>query len=282
MKISYNWLCSYLPTELSTTPEEIAELLTDSGLEVEGLEKIESVKGGLAGLVIGEVLEKTKHPDADKLSVTRVDVGQPESLQIVCGAANVAAGQKVVVALVGATLYPSVGEPFTIKKSKIRGVESHGMICAEDEIGLGQDHSGIMVLDPKATVGSEAKQYFELEDDYLLELNLTPNRADAMSHFGVARDLLAVYNIRKGTAYRLRKGTTYRLRKGTEYGLYRGENMPLAVGIKSGPIEVQVADTERCPRYAGIYISQVQVKPSPEWLQKRLRTIGVRPINNIV
>jgi phenylalanyl-tRNA synthetase beta chain len=194
MNISFNWLKQFI--DIPVSAEETAQLLTDIGLEVDGVERVESVKGGLQGLVIGEVLKKEKHPDADRLSVTEVNVGN-EVLQIVCGASNVAAGQKVVVATDGTTIYPTNGEPFKIKKSKIRGVESNGMICAEDEIGLGTNHDGIMVLDANAKVGSLAKDYFNIEEDYRFEIGLTPNRADAMSHLGVARDLLAVMKHKK-------------------------------------------------------------------------------------
>jgi phenylalanyl-tRNA synthetase beta chain len=194
MNISFNWLKQFI--DIPVSAEETAQLLTDIGLEVDGVERVESVKGGLQGLVIGEVLKKEKHPDADRLSVTEVNVGN-EVLQIVCGASNVAAGQKVVVATDGTTIYPTNGEPFKIKKSKIRGVESNGMICAEDEIGLGTNHDGIMVLDANAKVGTLAKDYFNIEEDYRFEIGLTPNRADAMSHLGVARDLLAVMKHKK-------------------------------------------------------------------------------------
>ncbi len=267
MKISYNWLNEFLPKDINISPEKISEYLTDSGLEVEGVEKIEAVKGGLEGLLIGKVVAREKHPDADKLSLTKVDIGTGELLDIVCGAPNVAAGQKVVVATVGAKLYPSEGEPFVIKKSKIRGCDSVGMICAEDEIGLGTDHNGIMILAENAVVGQAATAYFNLQDDYLIEIGLTPNRADAMSHFGVARDLLAVLNVREEKNYPSAKIPAANLKSG---------------GNQAGPITVKVENTELCPRYAGLYISGITVKPSPEWLQNRLRTIGVRPINNVV
>ncbi|MES2627529.1 MAG: phenylalanine--tRNA ligase subunit beta [Bacteroidota bacterium] len=268
MKISYNWLKEYLPAALTISPEQISEYLTDSGLEVEGVEKIEGVKGGLEGLVIGKVLDKQKHPDADKLSLTKVDVGTGEILDIVCGAPNVAAGQKVVVATVGAKLYPTGGEPFVIKKSKIRGADSVGMICAEDEIGLGTDHNGIMILDDSAVVGQPAKEYFNIQDDYLIEIGLTPNRADAMSHFGVARDLVAVVNVREGHEYKQVQ--------------LPASMLSVSATNHAGPIAVSVENTEKCPRYCGVYISGITVKPSPEWLQNRLRTIGLRPINNVV
>ncbi len=264
MKISYNWLKKYIDLKISA--EETAALLTACGLEVESTEKFQSVKGGLEGLVIGEVKEREKHPDADRLSVTKVDVGATELLNIVCGAPNVEAGQKVVVAVVGATVHPLTGEPFQIKKSKIRGALSEGMICAEDEIGLGTSHAGIMVLDSTAKVGTHAKEYFGIEDDYVLEIGLTPNRSDAASHIGVARDLAAVINGGKNQDARIK--------------------MPAVdnfyVDNESLKIEVVVEDVEACPRYSGVTISGVEVKDSPEWLQTRLKSIGLKPINNIV
>jgi phenylalanyl-tRNA synthetase beta chain len=197
MKVSYNWIKNYIKTDTianGLTPEQMSVILTDTGLEVEGLEKVETIKGGLEGVVIGEVLTKEKHPDADKLNITTVNIGAAENLQIVCGAPNVEVGQKVVVVTVGSTLFPLTGESFKIKKSKIRGIESFGMICAEDELGLGQSHDGIMVLDADAIVGTKAKSFFNIEDDYLIEIGLTPNRADAMGHIGVAKDLKAYLN----------------------------------------------------------------------------------------
>ncbi|HRJ36865.1 MAG TPA: phenylalanine--tRNA ligase subunit beta, partial [Flavobacteriales bacterium] len=194
MNISVSWLRHYLKTDLATN--ELADLLTDIGLEVESVEKVESVKGGLEGMVVGEILTCDKHPDADRLKITTVNVGEAEPLQIVCGAPNAAAGQKVIVALNGAKLFPSEGDPFTIKKSKIRGVESNGMICAEDEIGLGKGHDGIMVLPPEVEVGLPAAKYFQLESDEVISIGLTPNRVDAASHYGVARDLYAAIRFR--------------------------------------------------------------------------------------
>ncbi len=264
MKISYNWLKQYI--DLKFSPEETAALLTGCGLEVESIDKFQSVKGGLEGLVIGEVKEREKHPDADRLSVTKVDVGNGVLLNIVCGAPNVEAGQKVVVAEVGATVHPVTGEPFQIKKSKIRGALSEGMICAEDEIGLGASHAGIMVLDASAKVGTSAKEYFGIEDDYVLEIGLTPNRSDAASHIGVARDLAAVINGGKSQDAKI--------------------NMPaidsFSADNESLKIEVVIEETEACPRYSGITISGVEVKDSPAWLQKSLKSIGLKPINNIV
>lgn len=263
MKISYNWLKSYIKTELS--PEEMGEILTQTGLEVEAIEKIEAVKGGLEGVVIGEVLSCEKHPDADKLKVTSVTIGS-EVLQIVCGASNVAVGQKVPVATVGCTLYPKSDEAFKIKLSKIRGVESQGMICAEDELGIGTSHDGILVLDPQTVPGTPAASYFQLENDYQIEIGLTPNRADAMGHIGVARDLKAYLNF------------------------HTSENISLqfpdisffAVDNQNLPISVQVENTDACALYCGISLTDVTVKPSPAWLQNKLRAIGLSPINNIV
>lgn len=261
MKISYSWLKEYI--NIDQTPEEISQILTSIGLEVESLEKVEAVKGGLQGVIIGEVLTCHKHPDADKLSVTTVNIGQPEPLNIVCGAPNVAAGQKVAVATVGTTLYFNDNE-LTLKKTKIRGQLSEGMICAEDELGLGTDHHGIMVLNPDAKIGTPAAEYFKLDDDYQLEIGLTPNRIDAASHFGVARDLAAYLNLSNST-------------KANKPSV---ENF--TVDNNSLQIPVEVTNTEACPRYSGITISNVKVGPSPEWLQKRLRSIGQSPINNVV
>jgi len=258
MKISLNWLKDYISFEES--PEEISEVLTATGLEVEGLEEYEQVKGGLAGVVIGEVLTCDKHPDADKLSVTTVDIGAEESAQIVCGAPNVAAGQKVVVATVNATLYSNEGEPFKIKKAKIRGVVSLGMICAEDELGLGTSHDGILVLDTDLANGTPAAAYFSLENDHVIEIGLTPNRADGASHLGVARDLKAAY----------RRPIIH-----PDLGSFKIDNT-------SRPIEVVVENSTACPRYSGVTISGLTVKSSPDWLQHRLKSIGLSPINNIV
>jgi phenylalanyl-tRNA synthetase beta chain len=266
MKISYNWLKQYLHTSL--TPEEAAALLTGGGLEVENTEVFESVKGGLEGLVVGEVKTKEKHPDADRLSITTVDAGGPALLQIVCGAANVAAGQKVIVALDGARLFPTEGEPFVIKKSKIRGQASEGMICAEDEIGLGKSHAGIMVLPADTPVGMPAKDYFKIEKDHVFEVGLTPNRADAASHTGVARDLLALILNQSSDA----SATTLTLPSVEAFH----------VGKPGLSISVEVLDAEACPRYSGVCISGVQVQDSPDWLKNKLKAIGLRPINNIV
>ena len=264
MKISYNWLKEYVNIDLPA--EEVARILTDTGLEVEGLEKVEAVKGGLKGVVVGEVVECERHPEADRLNVTKVNVGGKELLNIVCGAPNVAVGQKVVVATVGCTLYPDPEKPFKIKRSKIRGVESEGMLCAEDELGLGEGHDGIMELAGQTEVGIPAANYFDLEDDYLIEIGLTPNRADAMGHIGVARDLIAYLNVHEGKNLKLNL---------PEVNSFAVENSAL-------PISVSVEDQGACPRYMGVSIKGVSVKPSPEWLQERLRSIGLSPINNVV
>jgi phenylalanyl-tRNA synthetase beta chain len=265
MKISYNWLKTLINTDINA--EEAALLLTASGLEVEALESFESLKGGLKGLVVGHVVECAKHPDADRLSLTKVDIGTGEPLSIVCGAPNVAAGQKVIVATIGTKLYPSEGEPFEIKKSKIRGAASEGMICAEDEIGLGKSHAGIMVLPADTKVGLPASDYFKIENDTILEIGLTPNRSDAASHLGVARDLRAIINSAKSSA-----DLTV-----TIPGL---RVLPEASGINK--VDVAIENKEGCKRYSGLVISGITVKDSPDWLQNRLKAIGVRPINNIV
>lgn len=263
MKISYNWLKQYVKTDLPA--EELGKILTDTGLEVEGVEKIEAVKGGLEGVFVGEVLTCEKHPDADKLKVTTVTIGG-EPLQVVCGAPNAAVGQKVILATVGCTLYPTPDEPLKMKVSKIRGVESHGMLCAEDELGLGQSHAGILVLDPETKVGTPASKIFDLEDDYQIEIGLTPNRADAMGHVGVARDFIASWNFHKKADLKLQM---------PDVSAFKVQNTSL-------PISVTVENTELCPRYMGTTIKNVKIKPSPEWLQKRLRVIGLSPINNVV
>ncbi len=268
MKISYNWLKQYLDFDLS--PEELSELLTDCGLEVEGLDKWQSIKGGLQGVVIGEVKTCEKHPDADKLSVTTVDIGGDHLLPIVCGAPNVAAGQKVVVATIGTKLYTG-DEVFEIKKAKLRGEPSEGMICAEDELGLGTSHEGIMVLKPKVKTGTPAKDYFKIEDDFVFEIGLTPNRTDAMSHIGVARDIKAVLDNRDFVQNKKAK----RDLSLPEVDKFRTENTKL-------DIEVIVEDIDACPRYTGVTIQGLEVKESPEWLKNRLNAIDLRPINNIV
>ncbi|HKR04113.1 MAG TPA: phenylalanine--tRNA ligase subunit beta [Bacteroidia bacterium] len=265
MKISYNWLKQYIPIDLPVA--EVSALLTNCGLEVEALEKFEIVKGGLKGVVIGEVIEKQKHPNADRLSVTKVNTGSGEPLQIVCGAPNVEAGQKVVVALIGSTLYPFSGEPFEIKKSKIRGELSEGMICAEDEIGFGTSHEGIMVLQDDATIGTSAADYFKLEEDWIFEIGLTPNRADAASHIGVARDLVAVLNSSSSS------DSSKLLLPSVD--TFKTDNHDLH-------IEAVIENKKDCIRYSGISLTQIKVAESPEWLKNRLKSIGLKPINNIV
>lgn len=263
MQISYNWLKQYVPFNLKV--EDVAEILTNTGLEVEEFEAWESIKGGLRNVVIGEIVECVKHPDADKLQVTKVDIGTGELLQIVCGATNARVGVKSPVALMGAQLFPvGATEPFTIKKSKIRGVESFGMICAEDELGVGVTHNGIMELPTDVKNGTQAADFFAVESDFVFSIGLTPNRSDAFSHIGVARDLRAalsaVYNV----------------------------DLPLKIPVSEvqgtfrNPVEISVENSEKCKRYTGVYIKNVSVNPSPTWLQNRLKAIGVKPINNIV
>ena len=258
MKISYRWLQQFINT--NKTPEELSLILTNIGLEVESIDKVQTIPGGLAGLVIGYVKECVQHPNADRLKVTQVDVGLAEDLQIVCGANNVAIGQKVVVATVNTTIYPTTGEPFKIAKSKIRGEVSEGMICAEDEIGLGHDHAGIIELDADARIGSAASAYFNLEDDSVFEIGLTPNRADAASHLGVARDLAAYLKLEL--------------------------TMPDISGFKVQSqelnIPVELVDMEACRRYSSLSISGVTINDSPDWLKEKLNAIGIRPINNVV
>lgn len=262
MNISYNWLKEYVDFDL--TPDEVAAALTSIGLETGSVDEVQSIKGGLEGLVIGEVLTCEPHPNSDHMHVTTVNLGQDEPVQIVCGASNVAAGQKVVVATLGSKLYDG-DECFTIKKSKLRGVESNGMICAEDEIGLGTDHAGIIVLPETAVPGTLAKDYYNIKSDYVLEVDITPNRADACSHYGVARDLYA---------YLVQNKKTTSLKKPL-VDAFTVENHDL-------DINVTVENSEACPRYAGVTIKGVTVKESPEWLQDKLRIIGIRPINNVV
>ena len=264
MKISYNWLSQYI--HLDESPAEVSELLTSIGLEVEGEESFESLKGGLKGLVVGKVIEKWQHPNADRLSCTKVDVGSGELLPIVCGAPNVAEGQKVIVATVGTMLYPEGGDPFEIKKSKIRGEVSLGMICAEDEIGVGQSHDGIMILPEETSIGTSAAEIFKIETDTIFEIGLTPNRADAASHFGVARDLKAVLAHRKGK----------------KIELCRPSVEGFAAANTDLTIPVSVENEEACPRYVGVTISGLTISSSPDWLQIKLKAVGVRPINNVV
>ncbi len=261
MKISYNWLKDYIDIDIS--PKEVAEILTQTGLEVAGLEKVDSVKGGMEGLVIGKVITCEKLPSSDHLSKTTVDTGTGELLNIVCGAPNVAAGQKVVVAPVGTKLYFDDKE-ITLKKAKIRGEISEGMICAEDEIGIGTSHEGIIVLPPDAKTGIPAKEYYNIIPDWAIEIDLTPNRIDGGSHIGVARDLAAFLNKKTPTAY-----------KRIPVDNFKPDNHNLEI-----PVEIK--NTEACPRYTGVTISGVEVKDSPDWLRQRLKVIGHSPINNVV
>lgn len=263
MKISYNWVKQFI--QLDWEAEKTGELLTDLGLEVEGIEKYESVQGGLEGIVIGHVLTCVQHPNADRLKVTTVDLGTGEPVQIVCGAPNVAAGQKVPVATVGTTLYDAEGKDFKIKKGKIRGEVSNGMICAEDELGLGESHDGIMILDEDLVPGTPANEVFDIENDVVFEIGLTPNRADAMSHYGVARDLKAGLQ-----------------QKDIKLELITPSTSSFRVDNRTLKIDVDVEDKTLAPRYCGVTISGVQVKSSPEWLQHRLKAIGLTPKNNIV
>ncbi len=262
MNISYNWLKEYVNFDL--TPDEVAAALTSIGLETGDVEEVQSIKGGLEGLVIGEVLTCEPHPNSDHMHITTVNLGQGDPVQIVCGAANVAAGQKVVVATLGTKLYDG-DECFTIKKSKLRGVESNGMICAEDEIGIGTSHEGIIVLPEDVVPGTLAKDCYNIKSDYVLEVDITPNRSDACSHYGVARDLYA-----------------WLIQNGRQATLKRPSADAFKVDNHDMNIDIVVENTEACPRYAGVAIKNVTVKESPEWLQNKLRLIGVRPINNIV
>ena len=263
MKISYNWLKQFIKIDWET--EETAALLTDLGLEVETVEKFQSVKGGLEGVVVGHVLTCIQHPNADRLKVTTVDVGEANPLQIVCGASNVAVGQKVPVATIGTTLFDKEGNATIIKKGKIRDIESFGMICAEDELGLGSSHDGIMILDEELLPGTLASAVFEIENDQVFEIGLTPNRSDAMSHMGVARD------IRAGL---LQSNVTTEL-KTPSISSFRVDKRTLKM-------DVSVKDSKLAPRYCGVTISGITVKPSPNWLQNRLKSIGITPKNNIV
>ena len=263
MKISYNWLKQFI--KVDWTPEQTSELLTDLGLEVEGVDAYQSVKGGLEGVVVGEVLTCIKHPNADKLKLTTVNIGGDEPVQIVCGAPNVDAGQKVPVATIGTTLYTDEGEAWTIKKGKIRGEASHGMICAEDELGLGKSHDGIMVLDNALKVGTPAADIFDIENDQVFEIGLTPNRADAMSHLGTARDLKAGL-----------------MQKDINLELITPSVSAFNVENRTLKIDVDVQNKDLAPRYCGVTISGLKVADSPEWLQHRLKAIGLSPINNIV
>ena len=263
MKISYNWLQQFL--KIDWEAERVADLLTDLGLEVEGIEKVESVKGSLEGIVVGEVITCVQHPNADRLKVTTVDLGNGEPVQIVCGAPNVAAGQKVPVAVIGTVLYDKDGNDFKIKKGKIRGEESHGMICAEDELGLGNGHEGILVLDASSEVGKAAAEVFDISTDEVFEIGLTPNRSDAMSHYGVARDLRAGL-----------------LQHDLDLELISPSVSNFDVDERTLKIDVDVTDIDLVPRYAGVTITNIKVADSPKWIQERLKAIGLIPINNIV
>ena len=262
MNISYKWLKEYVDTTL--TAQEVADALTSAGLEVDSVEEVQTIKGGLEGLYVAEVLTCEPHPDSDHMHVCTVNLGQGEPLQIVCGAPNVAAGQKVIAAVVGTKLYDG-DECFTIKRSKLRGVESFGMLCAEDEIGIGNDHSGIIVLPQEAKVGTPAAEYYHVESDWLIEVDITPNRADACSHYGVARDLYA-----------------WLVQNGYKTSLHRPDCEKFKVDDESLPISITIDDPNLCPRYVGVTLTGCEVKESPDWLQNKLRTIGLRPINNIV
>ena len=263
MKISYNWLKQFI--NLDWEPEKTSELLTNLGLEVEGLEKYSSIKGGLEGIIVGHIEKCEKHPNADRLKVTSVNVGKETLLKIVCGAPNVKKGQKVAVATIGTTLYNSDGESWKIKKGKIRGEESNGMLCAEDEIGLGESHDGILILDDKFKPGDPLSNYYDVESDYIFEIGLTPNRADAMSHYGTARDIKAGL---------IQLGINSELMSPSVSGFH--------VDNRSLKIDIDVADKKKAPRYCGITISGVSVNNSPSWLQNRLKAIGLSPINNVV
>ncbi|MCF0203684.1 MAG: phenylalanine--tRNA ligase subunit beta, partial [Bacteroidaceae bacterium] len=262
MNISYKWLKDYVDFDL--TPDEVAAALTSEGLEVGGVEEVQTIKGGLKGLYVGQVLTCEVHPNSDHMHITTVDTGQGEPQQIVCGAPNVAAGQKVIVATLGCVLYDG-DKSFTIKKSKLRGVESNGMICAEDEIGIGTSHDGIIVLPEDAVVGTPAAEYYNLESDYIIEVDITANRADAISHWGVARDLYA-----------------WLIQNGHETKLHRPDCSAFAIDNNDLPVKVTIENTEACKRYACVSLTDCEVKESPEWLKNRLTVIGLRPINNIV
>ena len=268
MTISYNWLCDYLPDNLTIkpNPEEVSRILTSVGLEVETFQSYAAVKGGLAGLVVGEVLTVMPHPNADKLKITQVNIGKGEPFQIVCGASNVSAGQKAVVALVGTTLYPESGEPFQIKSAKIRGIESRGMLCAEDEIGLGKDHAGIIVLPSELRPGLAAADYYKPYTDYIFEIGLTPNHMDAMSHMGVARDICAYLSHQDKKDYRI-----------------KWPEMGSLIPQQKGPeIKIDIQNRKSCRRYSGCSLTGITITDSPKWMQDKLKSIGIRPINNVV
>ncbi|MBL0235260.1 MAG: phenylalanine--tRNA ligase subunit beta [Saprospiraceae bacterium] len=264
MRISFDWLKDFI--DLKDTPEQVADILTSLGLEVEGLEIIEDIPGGLSGVLVGEVLECWPHPNADRLKLTKVNVGNEDLLQIVCGAPNIAQGQKVLVALVGTTLHPLGKDPLTIKLGKIRGEESQGMICAEDELGIGESHDGVKVLDKNARIGQKASEYLGLNSDTILEIGLTPNRADATNHLGVAKDILAWYRIHREGQWVLK------VPKIAEHSLVNH--------LKE--MNVVVSNSDHCPRYSGVCLTNIQVGPSPDWLQKRLLAMDQKPVNNVV
>ena len=263
MKLSYSWLRQYI--DLNMDAEELSTILTDIGLEVEGIEMVESIKGGLEGIVVGEIVECISHPNADKLSLTKVNIGELELKQIVCGAPNVASGQKVLVATIGTTLYAQDGEPWKIKKGKIRGELSEGMICAEDELGLGDSHDGIVILPADIPVGTLAKDYYQIEADYVYDIGLTPNRSDATCHLGAAKDIAAYMRVHKSWTGTVNTPDTSKF-------------------SATGPLDlkINVANTEACPRYSGILLENITVGPSPDWMQVALTAVGVRPINNVV
>ena len=264
MTISYKWLMDYFQTPIPH--DKLSLILNSIGLEVESYEAYQEIKGGLKGLVTGEVLTVDKHPNADRLSVTTVNIGNESPLQIVCGAPNVATGQKVIVAPVGTTIFPTSGDSITMKAAKIRGVESMGMICAEDEIGLGTDHNGIKILDPKTTIGIAVADLFEPYDDHVISIGLTPNRSDAMSHLGVARDVCNWLNHHEGTNI----SPLIKL------------NGHIGTSTNACPIKVVIENSNDCQRYTGAYIQEVEIKDAPKWMQQRLKAIGQRSINNIV
>ena len=271
MKISYNWLKGYLPDDPATTQtmknvKKLADILTSVGLEVETLEKYEEIKNSLEGLITGRVITCEQHPNAEKLKLTTVDYGNSDLLQIVCGAPNVAVGQNVVVATVGTTLYPTTGDPITIKKAKIRGIESNGMLCAEDEMGLGSNHAGIVVLPDNVQPGSKALDYFNPYNDWILEIGLTPNRMDAMSHMGVAKDVCAYLSHHHKANVKMVSPIPTS---------FRADNAKIKMSVS-------IQNKDACARYAGIGISGITIAPSPKWLQQRLNSIGLRTINNIV
>ena len=266
MKLSYKWILKY--AELDYSPKEREKKLTDCGLEVEAFEQYQSVRGGLEGIVIGKVLSKEKHPNADKLSLTKVDIGRGEALSIVCGAPNVEAGQTVVVAPVGSVLYPTNSEAFPIKKTKIRGEVSEGMICAEDELGIGTSHDGIMVLNDDIAVGTKAADYFKIENDYVFEIGLTPNRSDATSHIGAARDLVAVCNAERNEI---------------SCSLQLPEVATIEIPENLQKCDIQVKDFDACPRYSGMLIENINnASETPAYIKHKLEAVGLRSINPIV